>query len=151
MLFDGRVLAHPGTVRYPSFDDWQYVTGFPAGSPWPEVANAIRRRAVGSRVVIIHPNADAAIVGDLLGNSPRYVFTSGDQPLGKQAQFAFSEDKGGHFGLGGMEVVRTQHFVVIGHFVRPRSCDSPRPLFTERCPPGGDAVMLYERPGLPGT
>jgi len=151
LVFDGRVLAHPDTVRYPSFDDWQYVTGFPAGSPWPKVADAIRRRGVGSRVVIIHPNADSTIVADLLGNNPRYVFSYGDQPLGKRAQFAFTEAKGGVLGRGGMEVVRSQHFVEIGRFVRPRPCDSQHPLFTEPCPPGGDAIILYERPGLPGT
>jgi 4-amino-4-deoxy-L-arabinose transferase-like glycosyltransferase len=151
VLFDGRVLAHPDTVRYPSFDDWQYVTGFPAGSPWPKVADAIRRHAVGSRVVIITPNADPSIVRELLGNSPRYVFTYGDLPLGKRAQFAFAEVKGGTFGRSGMEIVRAQHFVEIGRYVRPRPCDSPQPLFTERCPPGGNAVTLYERPGLPGT
>lgn len=151
LLFDGRVLAHPASVRYPSYDDWQYVTGFPAGSPWPKVAGAIRRRAVGPRVVIITPNADPTIVRDLLGNNPRYVFTTGDQPLGKQAQFAFTEVKGGRFDQGGMEVVRAEHFVPIGRFVRPRPCDSPKPVFTEPCPPGGNAVVLYERPGLPGS
>ena len=151
LVFDGRVLAHPATVRYPSFDDWQYVTGFPAGSPWPKVANAIRHRAIGTKVVIITPNADQRVVRLLLGDDHRYVFTDGDQPLGKHAQFAFTEAKGGVFGLGGMEVVRAQHFVEIGRFVRPRPCSSPLPLFTDRCPPGGDAVILYERPGLPGT
>jgi 4-amino-4-deoxy-L-arabinose transferase-like glycosyltransferase len=151
LVFDGRVLAHPGTVRYPSFDDWQYVTGFPAGSPWPKVAEVIRRRGVGSRVVIIHPNADPTIVADLLGNGPRYVFTTGDQPLGKRAQFAFTETKGGLFDQGGMAVVRDQHFVEVGRFVRPRPCGSPRPRYSDRCPPGGNTVVLYERPGLSGT
>ena len=127
------------------------MTGFPAGSPWPKVANAIRHRAVGTKVVIITPNADQRIVRLLLGDDHRYVFTDGDKPLGKHAQFAFTEAKGGLFDLGGMEVVRAQHFVEIGRFVRPRPCSSPLPLYSDRCPPGGDAVILYERPGLPGT
>jgi len=37
-----RVLDHPITAEYPSTDDWQFVTGAPAGSQWPAVADAIR-------------------------------------------------------------------------------------------------------------
>ena len=94
LLFDGRVLAHPATFRYPSLDDWQYVSGVPAGTEWPAVADAIRHRAVGARVVIVTPNADPTIVRDLLGNDPRYVFTNGDEPLGKHAQFALHRSAG---------------------------------------------------------
>jgi Dolichyl-phosphate-mannose-protein mannosyltransferase len=151
VVLDARVLADPSSVRYPSLDDWQYVTGKPAGSPWPHVAALIRQRAVGSRVVILTPNADPTVVRELLGFNPRYVFSYGSWRDGPSAQFIYTEASGGRFGAGGMEIAQREHFVPIGRFVRPRPCDSPTPHFGTPCPRGGEAVLVYERPGLPGT
>jgi hypothetical protein len=50
-----------------------------------------------------------------------------------------------------MEIARSEHFVLIGRYVRPGACRSPRPLYTPPCPRGGDAILLYARPGLPHT
>jgi hypothetical protein len=142
------VLAHPATARYPSLDDWQYVTGEPAGLPWPRVASAIRQRAAGSHVVILTPNSDGKVVHELLDNDPRYSFEFGYAPDARRAQFVFTEAEGGTFGFGALELARREHFVLVGRYPRPRPCSSPRPPHTPPCPRGGEAVLLYAAPDV---
>lgn len=146
LLFDGGVLAHPDTFHYPSLDDWQYVTGIPAGGQWPAIADAIKRRSVGSRVVILTPNANSRVVRYLLDDNPRYVFALGSSQLAPSAQFVYTEAEPGIFDLRGLKIVQQQHFVLIGRYARPRPCTSLRPPHYPSCPRGGDAVLLYERP-----
>jgi hypothetical protein len=43
--FDARVVRNPSTARYPGLDDWQFVSGFPAGTAWPRLARALERVA----------------------------------------------------------------------------------------------------------
>ena len=45
LAFDARVVAHPDRARYPGQDDYQYVSGFAAGTAWPQLARALRERA----------------------------------------------------------------------------------------------------------
>lgn len=55
VVFDARVVAHPNRARYPGQDDMQYVSGFAAGTVWPDLASALKRRAASStdRVVTV--------------------------------------------------------------------------------------------------
>jgi 4-amino-4-deoxy-L-arabinose transferase-like glycosyltransferase len=147
LLFDGRVLANPKTFHYPSYDDWQYVTGTGAGAPWAPLAAAIRRHAVGSHVVIVNSNASQQPLRLKLDYSSRFSIVLGSNPAARSAQFVYAEAHGGPFDAGAMEIVRRGGFRVIGSFGRPRPCGSPRPpLIT--CPAGGERVLLYERSGL---
>jgi hypothetical protein len=133
--FDGEVLAHPATVRYPGLDDVQYVTGIPAGGAWPNVVAAIRRGARGPRVVVFVAEADPDIVRFLLSGDPassgqRYEVVLADQTAARHAQFAIV-DQGGLPNPQALALIPRQGLVPIGRFARPR---------------GGAAVTLYGRP-----
>jgi hypothetical protein len=45
LSFDARVVRSPSTAHYPGLDEWQFVSGFPAGTPWPRLARALERVA----------------------------------------------------------------------------------------------------------
>jgi 4-amino-4-deoxy-L-arabinose transferase-like glycosyltransferase len=131
LLFDARVLARPGTASYPGVDDLQYVTGTGGGSVWPGVAEKIRQRGKGRRVVVVTPRAYAQVVEMLLGPDPRFVFVSGRSPLARRAQFSI-EDEIPFFDPEAAAVAKEGKFVPIARFKRPG---------------GGAEVTLYERPG----
>jgi 4-amino-4-deoxy-L-arabinose transferase-like glycosyltransferase len=126
---DARVLDHPATAKYPSRDDWQFVTGAPAGSQWPAVADAIRRFAGGRRVVILSPTTDASITRLLLNDDSRYVFVGGDSPLARRARLALNEEKPFILDVEALEVMQQGQPRVIARFHRPR---------------GGDVIELSE-------
>jgi len=91
------------------------------------------------------------VVPYLLWPDRRYTFVSGSSPLAPSAQFAYSEvEYSVLLDVPAQRIVKREHFVLIGRYVRPRPC-ADRPPHETPCPPGGDAVLLYERPGLPGT
>jgi hypothetical protein len=127
--FDVRVLDHPATAEYPSTDDWQFVTGAPAGSQWPAVADAIRRFAAGGRVVVISPTADPTITRLLLDDDSRYVFVGGGSPLASRARLALTESKPFTLDAKAVQAMAQGRPRVIERFQRPR---------------GGDAVELSE-------
>jgi 4-amino-4-deoxy-L-arabinose transferase-like glycosyltransferase len=133
-IFDGRVLAHPVTARYPGLDDLQYVTGIPAGGAWPSVVRAIRRRGVGRRVVVFVAQADPNVIRFLLSSDPqsprsRYDVVVYGNPLVADAQFAVV-DQLPFVNQPALRFIARHDFVVMGRYARPR---------------GGPAVTLYER------
>jgi 4-amino-4-deoxy-L-arabinose transferase-like glycosyltransferase len=149
LRFDARVLAHPATTRYPSLDDWQYVTGVPAGSPWPSLADAIHRFAAGQRVVVATPVSvsyenrfDPAITELLLDNNPRYVFVESSSPLAREAKLAVT-DSARPLGedIQSLRVISQQSPVLIAQFARPRSPDAGA---TTTSPRKAQTVRLYE-------
>ena len=117
---DVRVLDHPATAKYPGRDDWQYVTGAPAGSRWPAVADAIRRFAAGRRVVILSPTTDPSVTRLLLDDDSRYVFVAGDSPLAPQARLALTEQKPFILDFKALQVMQQGQPRVIARFHRPR-------------------------------
>jgi hypothetical protein len=123
------VLDHPATAKYPSRDDWQYVTGAPAGSQWPAVADAIRRYAAGKRVVVLTPTADANVARLLLDDDSLYVFVSGDSPLAPEARLALTEEHPYILDVAAVEQMQRGRPRVIARFHRPR---------------GGDVIELSE-------
>jgi 4-amino-4-deoxy-L-arabinose transferase-like glycosyltransferase len=126
---DARVLDRPATAKYPGRDDWQYVTGAPAGSQWPAVADAIRRFAAGKRVVVLSPTLDPSVTRLLLDDDSRYVFVGGDSPLAPQARLALTEEKPFILDVKALEVMQQGQPRVIARFHRPR---------------GGDVIELSE-------
>jgi 4-amino-4-deoxy-L-arabinose transferase-like glycosyltransferase len=132
LRFDARVLAHPATTRYPSMDDWQYVTGVPAGSPWPSLADAIRRFAAGRRVVVATPFSisyenrfDPSITQLLLDNNPRYVFVESNSPIAREAQLAVTDSVRPLWSdIQSLGVISQRSPVLIAQFARPRSLDA---------------------------
>lgn len=108
----------------------QYVTGTGAGTPWPPIADAIRTRAEGDRVIMLAPTAYTQVVQLLLSPRSRYEVVGGRSPLAAQAQFAIL-DEIPFFDATAAEVVRERRFVVIGRYRRPR---------------GGAQATLLERP-----
>jgi 4-amino-4-deoxy-L-arabinose transferase-like glycosyltransferase len=128
---DWRVLAHPVSAEYPGKDDEQYVTGTGGGSPWPGVRDELRRRARGSQVVVLHPNANPERVQLLLGPDSRYVFPRGDSPLARRAQFAITDRAAQPFvDEQALAQMRELGMRPIARFPRPR---------------GGVVVTLYGR------
>jgi hypothetical protein len=149
LRFDARVLAHPATTRYPSLDDWQYVTGVPAGSPWPGLADAIRRFAAGQRVVIATPVSiiyenrfDPVIPELLLDNNPRYLFVESSSPLAREAKLAVT-DSARSLGedVQSLRVISQQSPVLIAQFARPRSPDAGTTTSSSH---KAQTVRLYE-------
>ena len=136
LLFDVRALAHPVTAHYPGLDDLQYVTGTPAGGAWPPLVQAIRRRSVGRRVIVLAAQADPNIVRFLLSSNPssarsRYVVVVPSDTLATAAQFAIVDEL--PFGNPpALRFIAEHHFVIVGRYPRPR---------------GGPTVTLYQRPG----
>jgi hypothetical protein len=120
---DARVLDRPATAKYPGRDDWQYVTGAPAGSQWPAVADAIRRFAAGKRVVVLSPTLDPSVTRLLLDDDSRYVFVGGDSPLAPQARLALTEEKPFILDVKALEVMQQGQPRVIARFHRPRGGD----------------------------
>lgn len=123
------VLRDPVTATYPGRDDVQYVTGVQAGAPWPAVSDLLRRRAIGSRVIIATDRADADIVQLLLGVSPRYVFVLGSSSLAQRAQFVLQDELPFPDPAGG-RLIATGGFHLLKRLPRPR---------------GGAVVQLYQR------
>ena len=149
LRFDARVLAHPATTRYPSLDDWQYVTGVPAGAPWPSLADAIRRFAAGKRVVVATPVSssyenrfDPAITELLLNNNPRYIFVESSSPLAREAKLAVT-DSARPLGedVQSLRVISQHNPVLIGQFARPRSSNAGTTTSSSR---KAQTVRLYE-------
>ncbi len=149
LRFDARVLAHPATTRYPSLDDWQYVTGVPAGSPWPGLASAIRRFAAGQRVVVATPVSvsyenrfDPAITELLLDNNPRYLFVESSSPLAREAKLAVT-DSARPLGedVQSLRVISHHSPILIAQFARPRRSGAEAMPST---PHGAQTVRLYE-------
>ncbi len=126
---DASVLRDPATATYPGRDDVQYVTGVQAGAPWPTVADLLRRRAIGSPVIIATDRADADIVQLQLGPSPRYVFVLGSSSLAQRAQFVLQDELPFPDPAGG-RLIATGNFHLLKRLPRPR---------------GGALVQLYER------
>ena len=131
LVLDAKILANPDTAEYPGSDDLQYVTGTGAGTPWPEMAEIVERRARGDRVVILAPNAYTQVLEMLLGPSARYQVVIGTSPLARQAQFAVT-DEIPFLDATAAEIMREQRFVELGRFPRPR---------------GGATARLLGRPG----
>jgi hypothetical protein len=129
--FDRRVLTDPATTTYPTLDDLQYVTGTTAGKVWPAVAEAIRERARGREVVIVHPTADSNIIKFLLGTESRYEVVPGDSPPARRAQFALYDQATGFVDGAAHSLARSRGFVPVRRFSRPR---------------GGAVLTLYEPP-----
>lgn len=120
LLFDARVLSNPASTRYPGSDDGQYVTGTGAGAIWPDVADTIRWRADGPRVVILTTRSYSQVLEMLLGPDPRYAFVSGKSPLAKQAQFSLDDPEIPFYDPDAVKVVRAGKFVPVRRFQRPR-------------------------------
>ena len=132
LRLDARVLADPATARYPSRDDEQYVTGTTGGAVWPGVADAIRRRASGSEVVVLHPAADDNVLQFLLGADSPYVFAQGGTRLAPRAQLAVYDQNTGPFvDVLAHRLSQRRGFVPLERFERPRD---------------GAVVTLYGRP-----
>jgi hypothetical protein len=129
LLLDARVLDHPATAKYPSRDDWQYVTGAPAGSQWPGVADGIERYAAGKRVVVLTPTADATIARLLLDDDSLYVFVGGGSPLASEARLTLTEEHPYVLDVAAVQQMQRGQPRVIGRFHRPR---------------GGDVIELSE-------
>jgi 4-amino-4-deoxy-L-arabinose transferase-like glycosyltransferase len=135
LSFDTRVLADPATTKYPGGDDRQYVTGDGGGAVWPAVADAIRRRGRGRRVVILHPRANVDILGFLLGPDSRYEFVQGSSPLASRAQLAVYDETPFVDELAD-DMTERLGLEPVQRFSRPR---------------GGATVTLYGRPDRPTT
>jgi 4-amino-4-deoxy-L-arabinose transferase-like glycosyltransferase len=131
LRFDARVLADPATTRYPTNDDRQYVTGTTAGEIWPAVADAIRERARGRQVVILHPTADSNIIRFMLGTESRYEVVPGGSTLAPRAQFALYDQSTGFVDGAAHSLARARGFVPVRRFSRPR---------------GGAVLTLYAPP-----
>jgi 4-amino-4-deoxy-L-arabinose transferase-like glycosyltransferase len=89
---DARVLAHPASTRYPGLDDLQYVTGTGGGTPWPSMADEIRKRARGKTVYMLAPTAYTQVLEMLLGPSARYQTVVGTDPRARRAQFVVADE-----------------------------------------------------------
>jgi hypothetical protein len=94
------------------------------------VADAIRRRARGPRVVILHPTAYPQTLWYLLGHNPRYVFVRGSSPLARDAQFGITDERPEPFADRQALALLRGHMALVRRFPRPH---------------GGIAVKLYER------
>lgn len=129
-LFDGSVLAHPRTARYPGLDEWQYVTGYPSGGVWPAVADTIRRVVTGPHVVVLTPLGSPMILGFLMQSSPRYHFIWSIQPAAPSAQLILREV------VPPFPDPKTDAIMAHGHFVLVRQFQRPN---------HGTAVRLYQR------
>jgi 4-amino-4-deoxy-L-arabinose transferase-like glycosyltransferase len=148
LRFDARVLTHPATANYPSLDDWQYVTGVPAGSPWPSLTDAIRHFAAGKRVVVATPVSssyesrfDPAITQLMLDNSPRYVFVESNSPVAREAQLAVTDsDRTLGADMQSLRAISQQRPVLIAQFARPRPSDAG---ITAPSPQEAQTVRLY--------
>jgi 4-amino-4-deoxy-L-arabinose transferase-like glycosyltransferase len=138
LALDVRVLAHPATARYPGLDYWQYVAGWPAGGPWRRTADLLRRRATGSRVVLLAPGP-YRVLRQALGASDRYVFARPDSTLARRAQFGLFDEARLPIDPKGFDHELTARgFVQVARFARA-SGPCSRPLETS-C---GDAVRVY--------
>ena len=128
LRLDARILVDPATARYPGLDD-RYVTGTSGGAAWPAVAEEIRQRAGGRRVVILGASGIPGTLRLLLGHGSRYVFVRGGSALAPQARFAVV-DEVPFTDPQAFALMRSEHLVLIRRFARPR---------------GGAVVELYER------
>jgi 4-amino-4-deoxy-L-arabinose transferase-like glycosyltransferase len=136
-LFDARVLAHPDTARYPGRDDFQYVTGYAAGAPWPDVTDTLRALGTDRRhVVVMTPWGSPDVVRFLLDDDRRYTFVWSVRPPARRADYAIREAKPPFADPAADAILARGHFVLIRRYPRPRS-DS--------------AVELYKRPTLPAS
>jgi hypothetical protein len=129
LLRDARVLDHPASARYPGGDDWQYVTGPVAGSPWKGVAATLRRTARGAGAVTVKDRVGTEILELLLDNDPRYVFIFPGDRRASLARFVLTDELPFH-DPGVNRILRQGRFREIGVWRRPR---------------GGATVKLYER------
>ena len=58
---DARILRDPSTARYPGLDDWQFVTGWPAGNAWLALERELPRLRPGGTTVGYYDNFSGAI------------------------------------------------------------------------------------------
>ena len=129
LLLDARVLAHPVTAEYPGRDDVQYVTGPQAGSPWPAVVAALRRRSHGRPTIIARDASDSDVVQLLLRDSSRYAFVDGSTAAARRAEFVL-KDELPFPDPQADRLIRDGGFRLVARLPRPR---------------GGAVVLLFER------
>jgi 4-amino-4-deoxy-L-arabinose transferase-like glycosyltransferase len=93
LAFDARVIANPNTASYPSRDDSGYATGWPAGSPWPKVADELSRRAGGGPALVVLGEHQPIAVRLLLLDAPRLTLVRLDDPRAGAARFGVENDE----------------------------------------------------------
>lgn len=93
LAFDARVLLDPKTASYPSRDDSLYATGWPAGSPWPMIADELRRRAGSGPALVVLGEHHPIAVQLLLLDAPRLTFVRLDDPQAGSARFGVENDE----------------------------------------------------------
>jgi 4-amino-4-deoxy-L-arabinose transferase-like glycosyltransferase len=116
---DADIVANPGTHRYPGWDDWQFVTGWPAGTETQHVSDEIRRRTGGRGATITQSQFGHNAFEHQLPRH-RYRFQLFNPPDHSQRFFI---DNGG-------SVPDLAGFRLVGRWHRPR---------------GGQTLSLYER------
>jgi len=131
LVRDARVVADPATARYPSRDDFQYVTGHPAGGPWPAVADELRRRTGGRAAFVVRVRAVTDVLALTL-KVPTDRFVLPTDLRADVAMYAVRDSLPLPDPAGEALLLRRGpgSFRLIGTFPRPR---------------GGPAVRLYER------
>jgi 4-amino-4-deoxy-L-arabinose transferase-like glycosyltransferase len=93
LAYDARILANPSTASYPSNDDQEYATGWPAGSPWPRVADELRKRAAGGpALVVLGEHHPIAVQLDLL-DTPNITLVRLTDPRAAAARFGVENDE----------------------------------------------------------
>lgn len=93
LAYDARVLANPDTASYPSRDDEGYATGWPAGSPWPKVADELRRRAGGGPALVVLGEHQPIAVRLLLLDAPRITLVRVGDPQAGAARFGVENEE----------------------------------------------------------
>ncbi len=116
------VVAHPRTARYPGYDDGQFVTDWPAGTAWPAVAAALRRRPGAGPVVVASDRFRA--LSWLLRDEPRFRVVLSGSPEARDAAILVRNLP------GPLTTAELGDFRLVARFPRPR---------------GGVAIRLLER------
>ena len=123
LAYDARVLANPNTASYPARDDQGYATGWPSGSPWPPLADELRRRAAGGPALVVLGEHHPIALQLLLLDTPRITFVRVGDPRADSARFAVQND---------------QPLPPLPGALRRRE------VWRYERPRGGDAAVLYE-------
>jgi 4-amino-4-deoxy-L-arabinose transferase-like glycosyltransferase len=153
LIFDGRVLADPVLGPYPGVDNWQYVTGWPAGSDWQGAADVIRHRGTGRQVVILTPltpvpSGRMSMLELLFWHEGRYVFASGKSALAgsalaTRAQFVITggygpSDLSTVLGTDRQALQAQRQFVLVSSIALPKGSCAGYPC--------GGSLNVYQRP-----
>ena len=127
-LLDVRALSRPATAHYPGLDYWQYVAGWPAGGPWQDAADLIRRRGNGRDMVILSPGSYLVLRLMLEDDGGRYRFVTPASPLAAKARLAVFDSERVPIDPKGFRAELDRHgFAPIGRFSRPDGpCSGPR-------------------------